>query len=391
MKLRERVSRRTLSNKIITALQSISPVVGLTHRFYRYPARFSPQFCKQVIREFSTPGDWVCDPFMGGGTTIVEAVANGRRALGIDINPLSTFVASTKTTPLNESDKTSIRLWLNRLECRLRENSSYMLNVKDETLTPHVAIFIGTVLSKLRALRFPRRENFVRCALLRTGQWATERGLSWPSAEEVQRFFWNRIYEMFGELDQMAEICKHAGVLKNQITAHRILLTRSAAGAERQRCIKHLRGRIKLVITSPPYPGVHIVYHRWQVRGRRESAIPYYIAGLNDGHYESYYTLGSRTPTGLNNYFKTLREVFTTMRFFLDPKAAVVQLVAFSDTDEQLPRYLEAMRDAGYGAVPLRNSEQYIYRNVPNRRWYTSEKDTDASREMLLIHRPRAK
>jgi tRNA G10 N-methylase Trm11 len=51
------------------------PVVGLTHNFYRYPARFSPQFARAAVATFTEPGDTVLDPFMGGGTSAVETLA----------------------------------------------------------------------------------------------------------------------------------------------------------------------------------------------------------------------------------------------------------------------------------------------------------------------------
>ena len=63
-----------------------APVSGLTHTFYRYPARFSPQFAGAAIEAFSRPGDLVLDPYMGGATTIVEAIARGRQAVGCDLN-----------------------------------------------------------------------------------------------------------------------------------------------------------------------------------------------------------------------------------------------------------------------------------------------------------------
>ena len=53
------------------ALNVQNPVGGLTHDYYRYPARFSPEFARACIREFTRPHDVVIDPFMGGGTTLV--------------------------------------------------------------------------------------------------------------------------------------------------------------------------------------------------------------------------------------------------------------------------------------------------------------------------------
>ncbi len=52
---------------------------------------------------------------MGGGTTIVEALASGRRAVGIDIDSLAAFVTETKTLNLKDTEVTAIRRWAARL------------------------------------------------------------------------------------------------------------------------------------------------------------------------------------------------------------------------------------------------------------------------------------
>ena len=31
----------------------------------------------------------------------------------------------------------------------------------------------------------------------------------------------------------------------------------------------------QLILTSPPYPGVYVLYHRWKIGGRRESPAPF--------------------------------------------------------------------------------------------------------------------
>ena len=52
---------------LLEAFHCASPVAGRTHSFYRYPARFSPEFARKAIEAFTQPGDTVLDPFMGGG------------------------------------------------------------------------------------------------------------------------------------------------------------------------------------------------------------------------------------------------------------------------------------------------------------------------------------
>src|SRR5262249_52957304 len=88
-----------------------TPVKGQTHNFYRYPARFSPQFAAAAIEHFSSPGDLVLDPYMGGGTTIVEGFAAGRHVVGNDLNSLASFICKVKTTGLTPSEADAINLW----------------------------------------------------------------------------------------------------------------------------------------------------------------------------------------------------------------------------------------------------------------------------------------
>src|SRR5262245_24483164 len=94
--------------EVVNGASDSEPVTGLTHNFYRYPARFSPKFVRSVIEQFSDPGDLVADPFMGGGTTLVEALALGRESVGFDISSLATFIAEVKTTLYSEHEITSV-------------------------------------------------------------------------------------------------------------------------------------------------------------------------------------------------------------------------------------------------------------------------------------------
>ncbi len=102
--MRGRCQSPPVGDKLLAAITAREPVSGYTHNFYRYPARFSPLFVREVIRQYSRRGQVVLDPFMGGGTAIVEAMAMGRRAVGVDLNSLAHFVTTVKTTPLTKVD-----------------------------------------------------------------------------------------------------------------------------------------------------------------------------------------------------------------------------------------------------------------------------------------------
>src|SRR3989338_3337706 len=99
-------------DKLMLAINTSKYVSGFTHEFYRYPARFSPIFAREIITTFSEPGETVLDPFMGGATSLIEATALGRRAIGVDISSLAAFLARTKTTPLSREELEDTQLWL---------------------------------------------------------------------------------------------------------------------------------------------------------------------------------------------------------------------------------------------------------------------------------------
>ncbi len=96
---------------LLDAINDRNIVSGLTHDIYRYPARFSPSFAKAAIELFTEAGDTILDPFMGGSTSLVEALALGRHAVGIDINQLAVFLARVKTLLLSDEELESVRAW----------------------------------------------------------------------------------------------------------------------------------------------------------------------------------------------------------------------------------------------------------------------------------------
>ncbi len=55
--------------------------------------QFSPQLAELLIREFSTAGATVFDPFVGSGTVLHEAARTGRPAVGVELNPAAVKLA----------------------------------------------------------------------------------------------------------------------------------------------------------------------------------------------------------------------------------------------------------------------------------------------------------
>jgi 16S rRNA G966 N2-methylase RsmD len=71
-------------------------IIPLTHPpmylMHKYWARKPYNIVASYISRYCPPEGIVLDPFMGSGVSIIEAVFNGRKAVGIDINPVSLMI-----------------------------------------------------------------------------------------------------------------------------------------------------------------------------------------------------------------------------------------------------------------------------------------------------------
>src|SRR5262245_13278768 len=123
----------TAQRALIEGARDVLPVGGLTHGFYKYPARFSPAFVRAAIETFTAPGDRCLDPHVGGGTTLVEALATGRHAIGVDISSLAEFVATVKTTLYGDDELDRLAAWAKRLPnaVHVRKSSVYFPDYAD--------------------------------------------------------------------------------------------------------------------------------------------------------------------------------------------------------------------------------------------------------------------
>jgi hypothetical protein len=183
---------------LIAAARDTEPVRGLTHGFYKYPARFSPAFARAAIKALTEPGDLVLDNHVGGGTTVVEALASGRHAIGVDISPLAEFVAGVKTTIFSELELDYLDTWSKRVAdaIHIRKSSvhfasyaelGYYKHLGDRTrwrLRKAIEQGLGAAIK----LGTPRMEAFGRCAVLRTAQWALDGRARLPSLDDFRDF-----------------------------------------------------------------------------------------------------------------------------------------------------------------------------------------------------------
>ena len=105
-----------------------------------YRACFKPQLPEFFIGRLTEPGDAVHDPFMGRGTTPVQAALMGRQPTGNDVTPLSVLLTRPRLAPSTPGE----------VSARLREVSWDAGQVERDDL---LAFYHPTTLRHLCALR----------------------------------------------------------------------------------------------------------------------------------------------------------------------------------------------------------------------------------------------
>ena len=66
-----------------------------------YRACYKPQLPAYFIKRYAKPGQFVYDPFMGRGTTLIEAKLLGHNVIGNDVNPISKILTAPRLCEQN--------------------------------------------------------------------------------------------------------------------------------------------------------------------------------------------------------------------------------------------------------------------------------------------------
>jgi putative DNA methylase len=95
------------------------------YKMHRYFARRPWSVFRSLIEHYSNPGSIILDPFCGGGVTVVEGLRLGRKVIGVDINPLATFITKME---LIDVDLNELKAAFKQVEtaCRSKIEELYL-------------------------------------------------------------------------------------------------------------------------------------------------------------------------------------------------------------------------------------------------------------------------
>lgn len=304
------------------------------HSLHPYLGKFIPQLVEVFLHRYFSPGSYIYDPFVGSGTTLVEANAFGASAIGTDVSAFNCLLTQVKTAQYSPGE----------LELRLRgalEESRRDAHASGGT--PWLRNwFAPQALAELLAYRaavenLPQPYADVGRVILsrsaRSARLTTHFDLDFPRKPVTTA------YHCF----KHKRTCRPVGEafkFLTRYTADTIRRIRGFASIRTARPVRVLHADSRTivlpdqptgVITSPPYPGL-IDYHE-------QHRYAYELLGLLDRREEEIGAAAAGRARGaIADYIQSMSAVFDNTRRQLSERAWV--LIVVNDSHDLYPQIL---------------------------------------------------
>lgn len=296
------------------------------HGLHPYLGKYVPQLVEIFLRRYFRPGQCVYDPFVGSGTTLVEANVYGSHAIGCDISAFNCLLSRVKTT----------RYALGTVELRLqtaleesRRAGPAPLGGASEWLREWYA---PRALGELRRYREIAAETLddpawdvariVLSRAARSARLTTHFDLDFPEAPATAPYFCHKHKRTCRPVEEAEKFL----VRYTRDTVQRL---RAFAGLRTTRDVRVVHGdartlrlahRLDGIITSPPYPGL-IDYHE-------QHRYSYELLGLDDRRSDEIGSaVNGTTSSSLATYVDDMTAVFANASDQLEPNAPIVIVV----------------------------------------------------------------
>lgn len=239
------------------------------HSFHHYTAKFIPQIPSRIIQYYAHKNSVVVDPFMGSGTTLVEAKVNGCHSYGLDTNPMALKIAKAKTLKLTTENLNEIDDFILRLT-NVKNNFKISNNLSNIELFPGSGLwFRNDVSQKLNCVMkmvrdySPEVQNF-----LDVGYSNLLKGMSNARMDSVtpvlpeapiyidRKHYYREVNNLTRDIPVFRRILTHVRRMRtaivefNQKSDDKLICDPILADARK---LSKFVDRCDLVITSPPY------------------------------------------------------------------------------------------------------------------------------------------
>lgn len=314
---------------------------SLTHAFHPYPGRFHPFLVSKILGAVAPSlkagslktealktgsGGLVLDPFMGGGTTLVEAMRLGLATVGNDLNPVARLVARERTRPRTADEARLVEVEFGRLAAqveglRREKNPPRLDNPNLHRIMPHYQRhLLAEMLQWIRlidTLREPDLRDTLRAvfsaAVVKFSNLTSDSRQVSAEPPRYPKGAVSRFLVMKGRqlAQSQATLAAHIppGTPAPQLLSEDARLLSSLAW-----------DACDLVVTSPPYPGTYDYHehHRLRLDWLDLDGTPLARGELTPGRERP--DEGERAPESWSAGFK---DVLSTLARVLRPRGQV--------------------------------------------------------------------
>jgi DNA methylase len=305
------------------------------HPMCSYLAAFPAGLAHAFIARYTRPGDVVLDPFSGRGTTALQACAEGRVGVGNDLNPLAHLLTGAKVDP-PEPDALFDRLADLRAAWPAAEPG--LADVGGPVPTEVAACFHPRTLAQLGFLRasLDPADPVDRFIAATTTGVLHGRGRAFlsglmPNAFSMPATYVLRYARDTGYVPEPRDVfavldAKSRRLLRDPLPPARgisMLGDARDAGTRARRLLesRSLPGRVRLVVTSPPYLRV--------VRYGSANWLRLWFLGLDPADVDAALDQAHRPAA----YLRFLREVLADLRRCLADDAVVALVLGDVESD----------------------------------------------------------
>lgn len=263
------------------------PTAYLSHDIHPYPAKFIPQIPRNLILRLSLPGETVCDPFGGCGTTALEAILCGRSAISTDLNPLAKIIGQAKTLTLTKEEDDDISDLLEQLQFLSSDVSSLSQDIVSnrdrwerfipaipnilEWFHPNAIAELGYLRWRIENLESDRARDLARVSLSKSILKASYQDGETRYARRERETVEGWVVGLFcSNLDTALVKVRQLGpLLRFREPVFKTLdLRQDIVSDSNDPTSDEIReNRVDLIVTSPPYPNTtdYHLYHRFRL------------------------------------------------------------------------------------------------------------------------------
>lgn len=243
----------------------INSVPSKINQLHPYPAKFIEQIPGQLLDIFGIDKElFVMDPFMGSGTTLLEAKRRGLKTVGIDLNPISYLISSVKLNSIPITFLDSVEEVISEVEYKIEKERIALIKISnaEHWFSNEVHKTLSALIHVIQSKLFCEEElNGLLLALSSIVVKVSYQESDTRYAAKENGYYEKDVLNFFSQACERIYKAVYEENIKKSIETD--LFLESSINFD----YKKYTNKVGAVITSPPYPNAYEywLYHKFRM------------------------------------------------------------------------------------------------------------------------------